>query len=354
MSQPRVPARAPTVASTRPQFGSAPKSAAFTSGELAMERATSRADASDGAPVTTTSRSLVAPSPSEAMARVISRKRSVTAASSTSRSGPASAMRALPARPLASAMSVSFVDMSPSTVSISKVRFTARPSTSCSIFGVTETSVTSTQIMVASCGASIPEPLAMADTVAAFPPTTTSREAIFGLVSVVMMASAAKSARAPSCSTSAGSPSRIFWAGSRTPITPVEAVSTARFCTPSASARAPRRLATSSRPRGPVSALALPLFTSTARMPSEGTRSRASITGAAAALLMVKRPAAAAGTSETTSATSRRCGFKPTATPLKRKPLGIFTSSLRGDRARGSRPIPAWRSGPGRPGRPRP
>ena len=131
--------------------------------------------------------------------------------------------------------------------------------------------------MVASCGASMPEPLAMADTVAVLPPTTTSREAILVRVSVVMMASAAKSARAPSCSTSAGIASRIFWAGSRTPMTPVEAVSTARFCTPSASATAPRRLATSSMPRGPVSALALPLFTSTARMPSAGTRSRASM-----------------------------------------------------------------------------
>ena len=316
-----------------------------------MERATSRAEASDGAPVTTTSRSFVAPSPSEAMARVISRKRSVTAVSRISWSGPDSAMRAFPASPLASATSESLVDMSPSTVSISNVRFTARPRISCSTLGVTETSVTTTQIMVASCGASIPEPLAMQATVAVFPPTTTSRDAILARVSVVMMASAARSARSPSCSTRAGSASTIFCAGRRTPMTPVEAVSTARFCTPRASATAPRRMATSSSPRGPVSALALPLFTSTARMPSAGTRSRASMTGAAQALLTVKRPAAAAGTSETTSATSRRCGFRPAATPPKRKPLGIFTPSLPGGRARGSRPSPASRCRPGPPAR---
>mgnify|MGYP003347734129 CR=1 FL=1 len=45
------------------------------------------------------------------------------------------------------------------------------------------------------------------------------------------------------------------------------------------------------------------------------------------ALFTVKRPAAAAGTSETTSATSRRWGLMPTAAPPKRKPFGIFNSA---------------------------
>ena len=76
----------------------------------------------------------------------------------------------------------------------------------------------------------------------------------------------------PSCSTSAGSAVTIFIAGSRAPITPVEAVSTARFCTPSASATAVRITETSSSPAGPVSALALPELASTARIPSAGTR----------------------------------------------------------------------------------
>ncbi len=134
-------------------------------------------------------------------------------------------------------------------------------------------------------------------------------------VSVVMMASAARSAWSPSSSTSPGRAVTTFMAGSRTPMTPVEAVSTARFCTPSRSATAPRITATSSSPPGPVRALALPELATTARMPSAGTRPRASRTGAAAALLTVKTPAAAAGTSETTSARSRRAGFRPQATP---------------------------------------
>ena len=78
-------------------------------------------------------------------------------------------------------------------------------------------------------------------------------------------------------------------------MTPVEAVSTARFWTPSASATALRITATSSSPAGPVSAFAFPEFATMARIPSAGTRGRASCTGAAAALLMVNTPAAAAG-----------------------------------------------------------
>jgi hypothetical protein len=97
----RAPARAPTVARMRPQFGSAPKSAVFTSGEEAMARAHSAAISSSGAPVTSTSSMRVAPSPSAAMARAISPRRSLRAVSSRSRSGPGSDSRAFPARPLA-------------------------------------------------------------------------------------------------------------------------------------------------------------------------------------------------------------------------------------------------------------
>ena len=118
------------------------------------------------------------------------------------------------------------------------VVWTARARTSCSTFGVIAASVVTRHIMVASCGASMPEPLQIADTTAVFPPSVTSRDAILGRVSVVMMASAARSGWSPSCSTSAGSAVDDLLAGRRTPMTPVEAVSTARFCTPSASATA--------------------------------------------------------------------------------------------------------------------
>ncbi len=62
---------------------------------------------------------------------------------------------------------------------------------------MTAASVTRTHIVVASCGASMPEPLQMAETMAVFPPSITSRAAIFGRVSVVMMASAARSGWSP-------------------------------------------------------------------------------------------------------------------------------------------------------------
>src|SRR5919197_2796619 len=123
-------------------------------------------------------------------------------------------------------------------------------------------------------------------------------------------------------------------------MTPVEAVSTAPFWMPSACATAARSAWTSSRPPGPASALALPEFARTARIPSAGTRGRASSTGAAVALLVVKTPAAAAGTSETTRATSRRCGFSPAAAPANRKPFGILTPST-SEQVEAERLVPA-------------
>ena len=66
-------------------------------------------------------------------------------------------------------------------------------SASCSALGVTAASVVTRHIVVASCGASMPEPLQIADTIAVLPPSVTSRAAIFGRVSVVMIASAARS-----------------------------------------------------------------------------------------------------------------------------------------------------------------
>jgi len=191
--QPWAPARAPTVARMRPQFGSAPNRADFTSGEDVIASAHSRAMASVGAPVTTTSIILVAPSPSAAMARAISPSRSPSAFSSTSRSGPGSEMRGFPARPLASAKTQSLVDISPSTDTMLNVRWTARPSVSCRALGVTAASVVTTQSAVASCGASMPDPLQIAETITDLPPRVNSRAAIFGRVSVVMIASAARS-----------------------------------------------------------------------------------------------------------------------------------------------------------------
>ena len=56
----------PTAITMRPQFGSSPAIAVFTSGELATDSAILRASAALAAPVTTTSTNLVAPSYREA------------------------------------------------------------------------------------------------------------------------------------------------------------------------------------------------------------------------------------------------------------------------------------------------
>ena len=78
-------------------------------------------------------------------------------------------------------------------------------------------------------------------------------------------------------------------------MTPVEAVSTARFWTPSASATCAADHRHVVEPGGPGDAFAFPEFATMAQIPSAGTQGRASCTGAAGALLMVNTPAAAAG-----------------------------------------------------------
>ena len=290
-----MPARAPIEASTRPQLGSAPKMAALTRLEPATLLARSMAISSPGAPVTSISSSLVAPSPSAAMSFASSLHTSVSAAVKRSTSGPGSASGALPARPFARANTTSLVLMSLSTVSALKLRAMAARSAPASVAGEMAASVVTTAIMVASEGAIIPEPLQMAEMVASLPPILTVRAAILMRVSVVMIASAACSGSARSERTRAGAAATIFGAGSRWPMTPVEALSTADGGIPSARATASQTVFTSSRPAGPVSALALPLFTTTAWNPPEGRRTSASRTGAARALFCVKQPAAEQG-----------------------------------------------------------
>ncbi len=80
----------PIAIATRPQFGSAPCTAVFTSGELTIVLATRFAWASSRAPVTVTSISVWAPSPSRAICFVRSRHTDCIAASSASTAtGPA-------------------------------------------------------------------------------------------------------------------------------------------------------------------------------------------------------------------------------------------------------------------------
>ena len=110
----------PTAIATRPQLGSAPCTAVFTSGELTIALATRLACAVDAAPSTHTSISFVAPSPSRATCWVSDR---ATSCSATSNASPSTG----PAAPLASTIAVSLVEVSVSTETQLNVRsITAR------------------------------------------------------------------------------------------------------------------------------------------------------------------------------------------------------------------------------------
>jgi hypothetical protein len=225
-----------------------------------------------------------------------------------------------------------------------------------SIAGEIARSVVTTAIIVASCGAIMPEPFAIAEIVTSRPPMSSWRHASFVRVSVVRIASAAGSGTTVSDATKPGTAPITFDAGKRTPIMPVDAVSTCSAVTPGmAFATASRIATTSATPAGPVIAFALPLFTSTARTDALGTLGRASMIGAAAARFCVKTPAATAGTSDTISATSRRTGLRPACAPAKRNPTGTFMDgSSAGRQALLARAARASSSSSARPAQPRP
>ena len=187
--------------------------------------------------------------------------------------------------------------MSLSTVSALKLRSIACRRAPASADGPTAASVVTTAIIVASDGAIIPDPLQMAEMVTSLPPTCSVRAAILMRVSVVMIASAACSGSGRSDSTSREAAETIFAAGRRCPMTPVEALRTAAAGIFNARPTASQTAFTSSSPCGPVSAFALPLFTTTACTADAGRRASASSTGAARARFRVKQPAAEQGAS---------------------------------------------------------
>ncbi len=96
------------------------------------------------------------------MARARSAQISASAAENRSRSGPRPSMGRAPDRPLASAITQSLVDMSPSTVMVLKLSSTAPVSAACSTVGEIAASVAMKHSIVAICGWIIPDPLAMA------------------------------------------------------------------------------------------------------------------------------------------------------------------------------------------------
>ena len=96
---------------------------------------------------------------------------------------------------------------------------------------------------------------------------------------------------------------------------PVDAVTTLVFGIERAFAVSVTMMSTASIPEGPVSAFALPLLMTIARMCSFGSIFSAWTTGAAFAKLTVNAPTQTASTSERTRARSLFFGLSPQGTP---------------------------------------
>ena len=169
------------LASTRPQLGSLPKTAALNRLVRATLRATSTASSSDAA-----LRAVIAISwsaPSASLRSCIARSVHAWVSASVKSAG----VGVMPLAPLAITVTVSLVDMQPSESRRSKeTRVAARRAASRSAAGTTA-SVVSTTSIVASWGASMPAPLAIPPIDQPAPSTTTC----LLTESVVMIASAA-------------------------------------------------------------------------------------------------------------------------------------------------------------------
>ena len=136
------------------------------------------------------------------------------------------------AKPLANNNTVSLVDVSPSTEIILNVSLMSPLNASYNIDFEIFTSVIIKPNIVHILGWIIPEPLHIPPIVHVFPPISNSKAISFGIVSVVIMASAAKwppSKLSSNVGASNWIPFVILSIGSWAPITPVEATSTCLF-----------------------------------------------------------------------------------------------------------------------------
>src|SRR5712671_5901710 len=174
----------------------------------------------------------------------------------------------------------------------------------------------------------MPAPLAQPAMCTRLPAILNEAAAVFGLVSVVQMAretSAKERAEKRRCRASSGTARKILSSASGTPMTPVEQTKTS-------SGLQARRLAVSATvrcaaacPAAPVAQLALPAFTTTARMrPFDARRCSLEMrTGAATTRFCVNTAAAEAGASlERIARSSAPVFFKPQAVAAKRNPRG--------------------------------
>mmetsp|Transcript_15138 Transcript_15138/g.36638 ORF Transcript_15138/g.36638 Transcript_15138/m.36638 type:complete len:379 (+) Transcript_15138:485-1621(+) len=308
----------PAAHARRPQLGSCPKTADLTREEDTMERAMTRASSSLPAPNTFTSMRQVAPSPSHAMDLAMATHTAPSAASSAAASDDPSTISSPPAAPDARPMTLSLVEVSPSTEIWLKEPWLARFIILRQASEDTGASHVTTPSMVAMLGWIMPDPLPMPPILYTRPGlTSTSTAMVLRTRSVVQMAVAhaiAASLELLRLAASTGMALSSSVILMRLPITPVDSSSTSSAPKPSVVATAFADAMASSMPSLPVAALACPALMSTARdVVFLLMTSRQYITGAAATRFSVNTPAVTAGASATTSAQSAR-------TPLARRP----------------------------------
>ena len=150
----------PAAAKMRPQLGSPPAKAVFTSGEVAIVSAMRFAAASVFAPRTSISMTRCAPSPSATICSASERQTSSSAAANARCADVPALIEGAPASPFASTNSVSFVEVSPSTLMALNVRPATSRSVFCSSEGAIAASVVTNASIVAMFGWIIPAPLA--------------------------------------------------------------------------------------------------------------------------------------------------------------------------------------------------
>ena len=259
-----------------------------------MVRAALSASASESVPSTVIFTRLVTPSASACIMSARPAQASSTAALSSSWVG------STPDAPLAMMMTVSFVDVEPSTSRVLNVTADAASSAARRAFGVAFASVVRHTSMVARLGAIMPTPLPMPPRVHPLPSTPTSLET----VSVVIIAVAASLPAAPSFVTDS-IPASTLSMGMGSPIRPVEHTATSVPATPSACAVASAIACASLSPWAPLHAFALPALMTSAWSDPSAIIFCDHFTGAALTRLRVKTPAALnSGPSLTTSAMS--------------------------------------------------
>ena len=290
--------------STRPQLASAPNMAAFSRLLVITLLATTAAVFSSAAPVTSHSSSLVAPSPSPAIVRHREIVTVFSAFMKVSKAGPSSAISVFPASPLAIMVTISLVEVSPSTLSILNVFCTSWLSAFRSMGAEMAASVVRNTSMVAILGWIMPLPLAMPPRRQTLPSISNSTAIFFITRSVVMIAFAASSSPSGD-SAAASSP---IWSAtgvmfSFCPMTPVDATITSRGPIPSCSAARALIFSAISRP-SLLQVLALPLLQITAWAIPSAMCCLVTVRGAPFTRLVVYTAAAWAGTMLNISARS--------------------------------------------------